>query len=117
MSWLLNFYLPLFNKEKAMRGAVLVKLKLNKMDINQCPNGDPVFANTHKCKPDSECVFSSLRSFRAGSYYCRCKKGFINGNGGFFSYNGTLMENEYWSMKNMKSNNYSTSYNCLPCPR
>ena len=116
VDWILNFHLPLFEREKRLRGAVLVKLKLNRMDVNQCPDGDPVFAGTHKCKPGAECLFVGARAFRAGNYMCRCARGHINSNGAFTAYNGSVLEKQYWLLKNNKPSNYTNGYNCLPCP-
>lgn len=72
------YSLPLFDvedTERQIRGAVLVKFKLDQLDVNQCDPGDPVFGNTHKCKANSECVHIGAQTFKAGNYYCRCNKG------------------------------------------
>jgi hypothetical protein len=113
--WILLYTLPLFGQDKQIRGAVLVKLVLTKMDINQCKNGDPVFANTHKCKVNSECVFIPKSTFTSGNYRCKCKSGFINSNRTFTSYDGKILENQYWLMKSMKNNSYNNDFNCIQC--
>jgi len=115
--WILIYSLPLFDKAKALKGALTLKLKLTKLDINQCENGDPVFANTHKCKPNSNCMFTPTKSFKSGNYKCKCQTGFINSNGTLSSYDGTSLENQYWLMKSMKNNSYYNNFNCLPCLR
>lgn len=88
-NWMLIYALPLFDyveqqqqhplqqlKQKTvLRGALMVKFRLNQIDVNQCERGDPVFADTHKCKPNSECVHIGAQVFKAGNYYCRCNKG------------------------------------------
>ena len=77
-NWVLIYSLPLFDiddNERRLRGAVLVKFKLNQLDVNQCDQGDPVFASTHKCNANSECVHIGAQAFKSGNYYCRCNKG------------------------------------------
>ena len=77
-NWVLIYSLPLFDiddNERRLRGAVLVKFKLNQLDVNQCDHGDPVFASTHKCNANSECVHIGAQAFKSGNYYCRCNKG------------------------------------------
>jgi hypothetical protein len=113
--WILLYALPLFDQEKIMRGATLIKLRLTKMDVNQCKNGDPVFSNTHKCKQNSECIFTPKGTFTSGNYKCKCKPGYINSNRKFSSYDGKTLENQYWLMKSMKNNTYATDFSCLPC--
>jgi hypothetical protein len=115
--WILIYSLPLFDKAKVLKGALTLKLKLTKLDINQCENGDPVFANTHKCKPNSNCLFTPTKSFKSGNYKCKCQTGFINSNGTLSSYDGTSLESQYWLMKSMKNNSYYNNFNCLPCSR
>lgn len=116
-NWILLYSLPLFDGKKNLKGAVLIKFKINNLDINQCNQGDPIFYNTHKCLENSECVYSGQPSFKAGNYYCRCNKGFIGTNNGNVTrsyYNGAILESQYWLMKNRKTNVYN-SLNCLPC--
>jgi hypothetical protein len=113
--WFLIHSLPLFNKEKKSLGAVVLKIKLTNMDINQCSNGDPIFANTNKCKPKSECIFSPSNSFKMGSYKCKCNIDYINSYLNHSSYDGVNIENQYWLHKNMKNNSYDSNFNCLPC--
>jgi hypothetical protein len=66
--WLLLFALPIFDKDKKIKGSVVVKLKITNMDVNQCVQGDPVFSNTHKCKPNSNCVFNPSNLFKSGIF-------------------------------------------------
>lgn len=117
-SWILNFHLPLFSTlhTSRMRGAVLVKLRINNLDVNQCSDGDPVFAHTHKCKPDSECVFAPRGQFGAGNYVCKCRKGYLNSNGVMAPISGEVIEKEYWKIKNIQPSNYTAQFNCVPCP-
>lgn len=112
--WILKYSLPLIDSKFGILGAVSVKLKLNQLDLNQCPSGDPVVAGSHKCKANSECVFVSTNKFAFGSYRCKCTNGFIV-NGAPLVYNGTELETQYWLMKNKKNNSYQDNYDCLPC--
>lgn len=113
--WILIFSLPLFDKQKQLKGAVSIKLKLNHLNINQCEDGDPIFAGTHKCKPNSECVYKPRDRFQLGSYSCKCKGGFIDSNGNFSSYDGPMLESQYWLMKSVHNRSYLDGFNCLPC--
>ena len=69
--WIVMFTLPIFDKDKKIMGAVVVKLNITNMDVNQCEQGDPVFYNTHKCKPNSNCVFSPSNSFKSGNLWSK----------------------------------------------
>lgn len=113
--WILIYSLPLFDEHKKLKGAVSIKLKLTNMNVNQCVDGDPIFANTHKCKENSECVYHPINKFKLGSYSCKCKGGYINSNGNFSSYDGSTLENQYWLMKSVQNRSYIQSFNCLPC--
>lgn len=114
--WILIYSLPLFDREKRLKGSALIKLRLNQMDVNQCSNGDPIFAGTNKCKPNSECVFTPMKSFKSGNYQCRCPRGFLNNiNNSYTSFDGSLLEQHYWLMKNQKNNSFLKMFNCLPC--
>lgn len=113
--WILIYSLPLFDKDKKLKGAVSIKLKLTNLDINQCESGDGPFANTHKCKANSECIPAPIGKFKLGGYTCKCKSGFINNQGNFSSYEGSLLENRYWLMKSVQNKSYQESFNCLPC--
>lgn len=119
-NWVLIYALPLFDYDKNLKGSVLIKLKLSNIDINQCSNGDPIFAGSHKCKQNSECVFTPMKSFKSGNYQCRCKKGFknnndLNNNINLITFEGAAVEQQYWLMKNQKNNSYFKFFNCLPC--
>ncbi|RNA23565.1 G-coupled receptor -like protein [Brachionus plicatilis] len=113
--WVLLHTLPVFDREKNFKGSILIKLLVSKLNVNQCPDGDPIFKNTHKCKAYSDCVYTVTNQFSSGNYECHCQKGFINNQirGNFF--NGSLMEELYWKMKNQQNNSYLTQFNCLPC--
>nr|QVK45730.1 G protein-coupled receptor [Proales similis] len=116
-SWILTFSLPLFDSRGRFRGAVAIKLVLDQMDVNQCDDGDPVFKGTHKCKPNSQCVFmpGTKFKFKSGNYKCKCSLGFVNKKGLLVSYEGDELERQYWLMKSMKNSSYQTEFNCLPC--
>jgi len=113
--WILIYSLPLFNKDKQLKGALVFKFQTNKMDINQCESGDPIFANTHKCKSNSQCIFTPSNQFRSGSYRCKCRTGFVNTDVTLNAYDGRLLEKQYWLMKSMKNNTYMNDFNCLSC--
>lgn len=113
--WILIYSLPLFDKHKKLKGAVSIKLKLTYLNINQCENGDSIFASTHKCKANSDCVYKPIDKFKLGSYSCKCKSGYINSVGNFSSYDGSALENQYWLMKSLRNTSYLESFNCLPC--
>ena len=113
--WVLLYMLPIFDKEKNFKGSILIKLLVSKLDVNQCSDGDPVFKDTHKCKPFSDCVHKSKNEFSSGNYECHCQKGFINNISKMNFFNGSLMEELYWKMKNQQNNSYLTQFNCLPC--
>jgi hypothetical protein len=113
--WILRYTLPLLDMNKNLIGSVSFKFKIGKLDLNQCESGgDPIVSNTHKCKPNSECVFSPSSKFQLGSYKCKCTNGFMN-NGSFLIYNGIELETQYWLMKNNMNNTYQNNYDCLPC--
>jgi len=65
--WILIYSLPLFDKSKKLKGAVSIKLKLTNMNINQCDGGDSIFAGTHKCKTNSDCIFTPKNKFQLGN--------------------------------------------------
>lgn len=112
--WVLKYSLPLIDLKLNLIGSVSVKFKLGQLDLNQCPTGDPIVANTHKCKANSECVYVSTNKFLFGSYKCKCTNGFIV-NGAPLVYNGTELEAQYWLMKNKINNSYQDNYDCVPC--
>ena len=111
--WVLIYSLPIIDINNNLIGAVLLKLKLTKLNLNQCPNGDPIVANSHKCKANSECIYSATKKFQFGSYKCKCTSGYLNSN--VSTYDGSVLENQYWLMKGDKNNSYSNSFNCIPC--
>ena len=67
--WILIYSLPLIDENMKLKGAVSIKLKLTNMDLNQCDNGDPVFAGTHKCKSNSECNYTPFNKFKLGESF------------------------------------------------
>ncbi|CAF0786627.1 unnamed protein product [Brachionus calyciflorus] len=114
--WVLLNFLPIFDREKSLKGTVLIKLLISKLDVNQCANGDPIFMNTHKCKPYSECVHVPRSVFRQGNYECKCQRGYMSNSDILHrSFNGTTMEELYWKMKNHQNDSYLKLFNCLPC--
>lgn len=112
--WVLKYSLPLLDTRKNIIGSVSVKLKLGQLDLNQCSNGDPIVSNSHKCKENSECLFSSNGKFSLGSYKCKCTNGFMN-NGSALIYDGNELEHQYWQMKNNKNKSYADNFDCMPC--
>lgn len=68
-NWILIYSLPLFDRDRNFKGALMLKLNLTSLDINQCndnDNEDFIFKNTHKCKINSECVFKPNAGFKLG---------------------------------------------------
>jgi len=72
--WILIYSLPLFDMNKKLKGAVSIKLKITNMNINQCDSGDSIFAGTHKCKKNSDCVYTPKNKFTLGKKNLRLKK-------------------------------------------
>jgi uncharacterized protein YhhL (DUF1145 family) len=116
--WVLIHSLPLFDGRKRLKGAIALKLKLTKMNINQCENGDPVFSNTHKCKLNSKCIFTPVNQFKSGSYQCECFDGYLSNthtDGPDTIFQGDVIEKQYWLSKSMANNTYNQDFKCLPC--
>ncbi len=114
-SWILLYSTPLFGINYEFKGALVFKLNLSRLDINQCETGDDLFSNTHKCKKNTKCLFNKNHGFRLGGYNCQCFSGSKSTPSIVNAYNGTNVEREYWLLKNMKNNVYNESFNCLDC--
>ena len=113
-NWILLYSAPLFSTDYKFKGALMLKLNLSNLDINQCNDKDDLFSNTHKCKKNTKCMFKKFHGFRLGGYNCQCSD--AKETPSFFNtYNGTDIEKEYWLLKNMKKNVYNTSFNCFDC--
>ena len=110
-NWILIYSTPLFNAKFEFKGALTFKLNLSNLDVNQC-DGDDLFSNTHKCKNNSKCNFIPNNGFKLGGYSCVCESMQMPN---LKVFNGSDIEREYWLLKNMKSNRYNESFNCIEC--
>jgi hypothetical protein len=112
-NWVLIYTIPLIGLNNEFKGALLFKLNLTNLDINQCDDITDLFSNTHKCKRNTKCVYKPNNGFKLGGYSCRCIE---NENiQDVKIYNGIDVENEYWLLKNMKKSIYNESFNCIEC--
>lgn len=86
--WLISYSSPFFGWDKLklkveFKGIVIVNLKLNDLDVNQCDsrlNTQDIynaFKDTHKCdRKSTRCVPISGRKFDSGGYKCECLQGY-----------------------------------------
>ena len=136
--WMITYTVPFFGYDRIKRSYVFkgtsgIDIDLMQVDINQCPQafheeGANIFADTHKCKPTTDCNYISGLGFRRGSYKCYCKPGYYlppHANGDFdketstWYFNGSVLEEAYDRKQDGESddeNDYDLSYECKKCP-
>lgn len=119
--WVSTYVVPFFGRNDLkthleFKGVVTVEVKLDYLDINQCPgeffeaNG---FKNTARCNYQSSyCVpipGRHIMKFQRGSYKCECRQGYeypFNDLAWYFD--GQTMEEEYDKMMRGEPNRYDT---------
>ena len=107
--WILKFGVPFFGWDRIhsrleFKGIVTVTMKLDELDINQCPNEFYVpnaFKNSHKCdRRSTRCVPILGRKFETGGYKCECEQGFeYPFNDPITYFDGQIMEAEYGNLQ------------------
>ncbi|XP_069124223.1 uncharacterized protein [Argopecten irradians] len=118
MDWVVTYVVPFFgfNELKTMlefKGVVKVDVKLDYLDINQCPQDFYVanaFKNTAKCDFKSTyCIPIPGKRFQTGSYKCECRQGYeYPFNDLAWFYDGQTMEEEYSKKLKGEPNRYGT---------
>ncbi|OAF69729.1 hypothetical protein A3Q56_02519 [Intoshia linei] len=104
--WVVTYSVPFFDANALdpttieFKGIVTVSVKLDDLDINQCPgaaNQANIFKNTALCHYESTfCVPISGRKYVLGSYKCECLQAFeypFNDRAWYFD--GQTLEQEY----------------------
>lgn len=103
--WIITYSVPFFGLNSIssgieFKGVVTVAVKLDELDINQCPQDYFVpnaFKDTARCHYETTyCVYLAGKKFVRGSYKCECKVGYeypYNDNAWYFD--GQTVEEEY----------------------
>jgi len=103
--WIVTYSIPFFglnsiNSAIEFKGVVTVDVRLDELDINQCPQDYFVpnaFKDTARCHYDTTyCTYLAGKKFVRGSYKCECKVGYeypFNDRAWYFD--GQSMEEEY----------------------
>lgn len=112
--WLLTYAVPFFgrtqeNKKLQFNGVVTVSVKLEGLNINQCPGKyyeANFFQGTCLCdQATTYCLPTHIDSFKSGGYECHCRRGFEFPFGGErYFYLGATMEKEYEKMQRGEPN-------------
>lgn len=116
--WIINYAVPFFGWDKIkskleFKGVVVVAMKLDELDVNQCPDEAHVnnaFKNTHKCdRRSSRCVPILGRRFESGGYKCECNQGFEYPFNDPITYvDGQICEAEFQNMQQGRPSRYDT---------
>lgn len=116
--WVLTYAVPFFGWDKIksrleFKGVVAVTMRLDELDINQCPDDYYVhnaFKNTHKCdRKSTRCVPMLGRKFDSGGYKCECEQGYeYPYNDPITYFDGQILEAEYSNMKEDKPSRFDT---------
>lgn len=116
--WIITYAAPFFGWDKIksrieFKGVVSVSVRLDELDINQCPDDFHVhnaFKNTHKCdRKSTRCVPILGRKFDSGGYKCECEQGYeYPFNDPITYFDGQIMEAEYQNMKEDKPSRFDT---------
>jgi hypothetical protein len=119
--WSISYASPFFGWDSLrssleFKGAVVVTMRLEQLDINQCPDDYHVpnaFKGSDKCdKPTSYCVPIQGREFDSGGYKCECRQGYeYPFEDQITYYDGQLVEAEFL---NLVMDN-KTRYDMLKC--
>ncbi|KAK7494317.1 hypothetical protein BaRGS_00014420 [Batillaria attramentaria] len=116
--WVVTYLAPIFGKNDLktrleFKGVVTVDVKLDYLDINQCPSSfyaANAFKNTARCDYESQyCVALEGKRFNTGGYKCECRQGYeypFNDLAWFFD--GQTMEQEYGKLQRGEPNRYHT---------
>jgi len=103
--WIVTYSVPFFglnsiNSAIEFKGVVTVDIRLDELDINQCPQDyfmPNAFKDTARCHYDTTyCTYLAGKKFVRGSYKCECKVGYeypFNDRAWYFD--GQSMEEEY----------------------
>uniref|UniRef100_A0A8C3XPV0 G-protein coupled receptors family 3 profile domain-containing protein n=1 Tax=Chelydra serpentina TaxID=8475 RepID=A0A8C3XPV0_CHESE len=85
---------------------VMMDVKLQNADINQCASGPGWFADTHQCDLNStQCIPQESRGLVLGRYLCLCRPGFYGANRA----SGTGQSGQYGAV------DAGTLLECRPC--
>ena len=116
--WILTYSVPFFGLNSIgtaieFKGIVRVDVRLDFLDINQCPMDFHVpnaFKDTARCHFDNTyCYPLPGQTFRTGAYKCECSNGYeypYEDRAWYFD--GQTMEEEYKKMLNNQNNRYHT---------
>lgn len=116
--WIVKFGVPFFGWDRIharleFKGIVTVTMKLDELDINQCPDEFYVpnaFKNSHKCdRRSTRCVPILGRKFETGGYKCECEQGFeYPFNDPITYFDGQIMEAEYGNLLQDQPSRFDT---------
>ncbi|ESO93259.1 hypothetical protein LOTGIDRAFT_119445 [Lottia gigantea] len=116
--WVSTYVVPFFGKNSLktkieFKGVVTVDVKLDYLDINQCPSEFHVpnaFKNTARCHYKSQyCVPLQGKRFDRGGYKCVCRQGYeYTFNDLNWYFDGQTMEEEYKKLKRNEPNRFET---------
>jgi hypothetical protein len=120
--WIVTYSVPFFglnsiNSAIEFKGVVTVDIRLDELDINQCPQDYFVpnaFKDTARCHYDTTyCTYLAGKKFVRGSYKCECKVGYeypFNDRAWYFD--GQSMEEEYRKFMNGDQQNRYENLKC-----
>ncbi|CAH1798682.1 unnamed protein product [Owenia fusiformis] len=116
--WVITYSVPFFGMNTLgtnieFKGVVIVDVKLEELDVNQCPGEFHVpnaFKSTARCDYESTyCVPLPGKRFTRGGYKCECLQGFeYPFNDRAWYYDGQTMEEEYDKMMRGERHRFNT---------
>jgi len=116
--WIVTYSIPFFGLNSIrtdieFKGVVIVDVKLDELNIQQCPHSFHVpnaFKDTARCDFETTyCEFLPSRKFTKGNYKCECKQGYeypFNDRAWYFD--GQTMEEEYRKMVEGEATRFHT---------